>query len=265
MDAIQADDRHDLLLRENAKAGDSTECQPIDEPSADSLQRLRKAIRKQPIHRKIYYRVLEHCSDESGRVGSELEQFIMGLPEFEYAIQPSGRFIEVLEREHGIVREDFGSNTNEADQADGADEEGVDEEGLVEGGDPDELDDAEEAEDSKTPSYLDAIWHTTDEGLRVLDEVDPSRCIDDAVTADPERTPFYLAILRACSQQPRTLSDIAALVSDGVDRSSPAAHIQPSIYLDKLERAGGLYWKRGWITTEEGRGYIGQITDNTDK
>ena len=38
--------------------------------------------------------------------------------------------------------------------------------------------------------------------------------------------------------------------------------MQPSVFVDKLERAGALVWKEGWTLTEEGREFLEDLKVN---
>lgn len=76
----------------------------------------------------------------------------------------------------------------------------------------------------------------------------------------PERADVYRELLEFTAAKPRTYHDIAELLRDrpvletviGGTRHT----MQPSVFVDKLERAGALVWNEGWRLTEEGEAFL---------
>ena len=37
--------------------------------------------------------------------------------------------------------------------------------------------------------------------------------------------------------------------------------MQPSVFVDKLEAAGAVEWRDGWVLTDEGRSYLQELRE----
>ena len=81
-----------------------------------------------------------------------------------------------------------------------------------------------------------------------------------------ERTDTYIDLLEFVEAAPRPYGQIEELllgrpalqtVIDGRVET-----MQPSVFVDKLERAGALVWKEGWTLTEEGREFLEDLKVN---
>ena len=97
-------------------------------------------------------------------------------------------------------------------------------------------------------------FKSTDVGDWFVDYNKPSTRLVDLLHLVPERTDTYIELLEFV-EGPRPLrADRGAALgearSDG-DRRSRVETMQPSVFVDKLERAGALVWKEGWTLTEE--------------
>lgn len=228
-----------------------------------TLEGLTKAVCKQPLHRHLYRHLLVYLEDEHST--EEAEEFLAQVPEFAYAIQPAGRFLDVLERAGGIERlaeeeeaeEDL--SFGDADDALSADADALeldeyDEDALA------EIDEeTEEAPQDALATLVGAHWLITDLGREYVEATDPIAPLHTLITQDPSRMKGYLMVLQMCSEGPKPLAELEKAIRALQQEDKSTAQIHPSIYLDRLERVGGLYWKGQWNATEEGREVLADL------
>lgn len=237
-----------------------------------TLEGLLKAIAKQPLHRHIYRKLLVFLNDEHST--EEAEAFLAEVPEFAYAVQPEGRFLDVLERAGGIER-----LCQFKDLENGADSEGDRAEDTcsnvvesLDGGPKAEdaigVEEAEglgEAPQDALAALAGAHWLTTDLGREYIEATDPVAPLNELITQNASRTDSYLLVLERCAKEPQSLADLEKAIRAFQRENKSAAQIQPSVYLDRLERVGGLYWKGQWNITEEGREILASLTADKAK
>lgn len=188
-------------------------------------------------HREILRKILEFCRQQ--RELGEVERAVQGFPEFAYAAQNPYRLIIYLVDCGGLEQREL-------------DEQGAivtpeRKEGLAE----DEVDDL----------VLTYAFETTDAGRVVADELAPKGRLNKLLSAMPERAQTYLDVLEFC-RQPQPFDAIDKLLGardfsamKSLNTGSSVA-LKPSVFVDKLERAGGIVWKDGWVLTDAGRAYL---------
>lgn len=229
-----------------------------------TLEGLTHAICKQPLNRPIYRRILMFFDEEHST--EEAEAFIAEIPEFTYTIQPEGRFLDVLERYGGIERVVVEDEEAEgAEPAEAIDDTQDDAAEDVEAGDAADAAAEEAVAEDEAPvdelaSLVGARWIVTDLGRQYVEATDPMAPLKQLITQDADRTETYLMVLGLCAEAPQPLAEIERAVRALQNENKSAAQIQPSIYLDRLERVGGLYWKGQWNITEEGRKILADLT-----
>lgn len=77
--------------------------------------------------------------------------------------------------------------------------------------------------------------------------------------AEDDQVEAYEYLLKACAEQKRTFEELDAAVQKlpavrFLDNGQMA--IYPSTYIDRLEKAAGLRWELGWVTTDAGKAYV---------
>lgn len=118
----------------------------------------------------------------------------------------------------------------------------------------------DEAPVDELASLVGARWIVTDLGRQYVEATDPMAPLKQLITQDADRTETYLMVLGMCAEASQPLAEIERAVRALQNENKSAAQIQPSIYLDRLERVGGLYWKGQWNITEEGRKILADLT-----
>ena len=94
----------------------------------------------------------------------------------------------------------------------------------------------------------------------------PSARLVDLLHLAPERAETYIELLEFVDVDARSYPEIEALLSGRpvleiiIDGNRET--MQPSVFVDKLERAGALVWKDGWTLTEEGREFLEDLKVN---
>jgi hypothetical protein len=192
---------------------------------------LSKLIRFEPLIREIDYKVLKYCLEP--RRLSDIEERIAGYPEFKFATRDQYTLITELANHYGLVvfeLDEAGKTVLESDK-----------EGLSE----DEIDDL----------VVDFAYQTTEVGKVVIDKLDPKHRLIELLDSVPQRYDAYIKIMEFLREK-HTFADIDLLFLEqgmqffGGEAGDQA--IQPSVFVDKLERAGGVFFDGGWQITQAG-------------
>ena len=222
---------------QSAAADGSQSDDPDAAPELTFEQRvdhLRDIVHSNPRFREIHFRTLEFCLEQ--RELGEVEQMIAALPEFKTCGQNQYRLILFMENAEGLERFE------------------LDEDGEIitperkEGLTDDEIDDL----------VLTYAFKTTDVGRAVYDEMRPQKRLNKLFNAFPKRVQAYRDVLEFC-KQPRSFKDIDNLLAgsdvlkSGSLNTATNVPLQPSVFIDQLERNGGLVWDGSWNITAEGR------------
>ena len=116
-------------------------------------------------------------------------------------------------------------------------------------------------EDAVDDLVRSVAFRTTEAGARFVEQHRPQARLVELLQLAPERADVYIELLEFVRARPRAYNDIVELlrgrpvletVVDGERR-----RMQPSVFVDKLERSGALVWKEGWCLTEEGTRFCG--------
>lgn len=222
---------------QTAAAAENEAAQPEPPTFEEQVEHLRTTILHNPRVREIEYQVLGLC--QHLRSLRELEQLIAAMPEFKACGQNQYRILVYLEEAGGLDRfeiDDAGTVITEEMTA-----------GLTE----DEIDDL----------IADYAFLTTEVGRAVCEDMKPENRMADLMKIMPARTATYCEVLEFC-QQPRTFKEIDALLRGrdilkaGTLNPMTNIPLQPSVFIDNLERAGGIVWDGAWKLTEGGRKYL---------
>ena len=190
----------------------------------EKLAALNRTVMRHPLNREILYKTLAFCETE--RPLREAEDFIAALPQFNLATQNQYYLLTSLVRAYGlelVERDEAGEPVTAAQK-----------EGLTE----DEVDDLVAA----------ISFKTTEVGAYFVEYNRPQARLVDLLSLDPGRADTYRELLEDAFLDGRPALQT---VIDGRPET-----MQPSVFVDKLERAGALVWKDGWTLTEEGREFL---------
>lgn len=216
---------------------------PVELTFEEKLAALNACVMRHPLNREVLYKALAFCAEE--RLLNEAEGYMASLPQFELATQNQYAMLMSLVKARGlefIERDDEGNRVTPDMK-----------EGLTE----DEADD------------LVATWSfkTTEVGDYFVEYNAPKARLVDLLSLAPERTESYIDLLEFVGDKPRTYPQI-----EGMLRGAPALEtvidghretMQPSVFVDKLERAGALIWKdAGWSLTEEGEEFLADMKES---
>lgn len=210
-----------------------------DQGAAKGLDVLEDTVTRHPLNREVLYRMLAFCGEE--RALDDLEREVASWPSFKTATQNQYRLAEHLVRAGGlerIERDECGAIVAPHDK-EGLDEDAIDD--LV-----------------ATVSY-----RATETGRRFVELHRPRARLVELLQLAPERAEAYVELLEFVRTQPRSYRDVEDLlrdrpvletVVDGERRT-----MQPSVFVDKLERSGALVWNEGWCLTEEGESFLQEL------
>lgn len=206
----------------------------------EKFEQLKRVVCKQPSHREIYYKILDSCQQR--QILSDLENEIADYPEFKLATFDQYLLITILEKNFGLSRIELDEDMQVvlSDQKEGLDEDEIDD--LV--------------------AYY--AFETTEVGRAFVKDYDPKGRLAQLFDLVPGRKQTYLDVMEFCQEQKRTYKDIEQLLQ-GKDvlwlgREGAQQALQPSVFVDKLERAGGIVWSDGWQITNRGRELLEEIS-----
>lgn len=207
----------------------------------ERYERLMKVIANKPSHREILLRTLGLCCEDQSF--EAVEQAIASYPEFPAAGQNPFRLITFLI--------DGGGLEQIAVDAEGAAITPQRTAGMTE----------DEADDLIAGFRL----RTTEVGRQVAEDHSVKHRMDDLFSMLSDRVPSYTELLEFC-REPRAFKDIESLFAgrdlSGLRTLHPESGlaIKPSVFVDNMEKAGALVWKKdGWVLTEEGGKYLETI------
>lgn len=197
---------------------------------------LEEALARQSLHREILYKTLSLCCERKGLV--DLEQAMGAMPEFAQATQSQYHLITVLVDAGGLDRVllDASGVSLSAEQLAGL------------------------SEDEQDDLVFDEAFETTPIGMELVHLHAPLERLRELIQVEPERATTYCELLAFCANEIRSYGEIQNLL-DGREVLVRTAYghrevMQPSVLVDKLQRAAGLVWKKGWSTTKEGKAFL---------
>ena len=207
--------------------------EPVEDTPEARIDAIVTCIGQQAIMREALYKLLAHCTEPRNFRG--LESFASELDEVRYGhlLQSPYNLVNMLVKCGALTKtpvDAAGSAVTPERLA-----------GLTE----DEQDDLVE----------DYLLEATPEGRVVLDLLSPQRRLKAQLAQKPHRLSTFLAVLDFC-REPRSFEDIKQLFKDHdelvLDYVDAHQKLSPDFYVDRLEKAGGLVWRRAWVTTEAG-------------
>ena len=198
----------------------------------EKVEFLKTTVTRNPLQREINYKTLKFCCE--GHTLSEVEEFIASCPEFEAAVQSPYYLLQFLLKGGGI-------DTFELDH-----------EGEIvlpeqkEGLDEDQLDDL----------VAELAFETNEIGREVVELMSPQNRLLELLDIVPDYYDTFIEVLDFLTEK-RSMAHVDTLLR-GRDvlmagRDPGDRPVQPSIFIDKLEKAGGIYWENGWLITKEGK------------
>ena len=203
----------------------------------EAVEALLDLMKRNPLQREIYLQVIEFC--ETRRALAEAEAMVASCPGFSLTAQTPFRLIANVVDNGGIHWYEVdaaGSVITEERKAGLTDDEADD---LVEG----------------------FALETSDAGRKACELMAPERRLRDLCDQAPQRLGTYLDIIDLCSE-PQSFKAIETLVrNSGAElvSASSGRPLQPSYFVDMLERCGGLVWDKGWKATGKGSALAKQI------
>ena len=198
------------------------------------------SLKRRTTFRDILYGLLDFCMEE--RPYEEIEPYVESFVEFHRNRQSPRRYVQVLLRTGALEEIELDEQgepiTDEARNR-----------AVEEGLDPDDLD------------TLVFDWRvvTTDVGRAAYERFTPSSRIADLIGADPEREAAFVDIMAFCRKSRfmgQIVDEFAGKAYLGIDEENRLPR-QPSAYVEKLDRAGAVFWDgKCWTLTEEGETFL---------
>jgi hypothetical protein len=204
----------------------------------EKASNLARFIQREPQIREIDYKVLKYCIECRGL--SDIEDRIAGYPEFKTATRDQYSLITELVNHYGLEAFELDKAGNPVLEADKV--------GLSEN----EIDDL----------VVGYAYQTTEVGKAVNDRFDPKHRLVELFDIVPQRYDTYIEILEFLCDK-HSFAEVDSLLRGRdvlfSERGAGDQAIQSSVFVDKLERAGGIFFNDGWQITEAGRELLATI------
>ena len=113
-------------------------------------------------------------------------------------------------------------------------------------------------EDEVDDLVFEVDFETTDAGAAVYGRLEPGARLADLLQTQAARKDTYCELLEFCLT-PRSREEVERLLEDRdiLELDAPGDQpLKPSVFVDRLERAGVLVWRGKWSTGEAGRTYL---------
>lgn len=238
-DRLIAEERADEEAGRTAAMPEEAEEEPDEAVSFDGrVEAILHLVNAAPLHREIYVKLLGFCTQR--RTLGEAEDEVGGYPEFPQAALSNYRLVRNLVDAGAL-------DWIELD----ADGEPLAEERKA-GLSPDEADDL----------VADFAVETNEAGAAAAERMRPERRLEELLDREPQRSGALLDVLTFC-QEPHSLGQIADFFEQGgfLDnlRAATGQPLQPSFFVDMLERAGVIEWQGSWRITAGGRFALEQL------
>lgn len=205
----------------------------------ERVANLEHFITFEPLIREIDYKILRYCEERRGL--HDIEEKVATFPQFRSATRDQYSLITELVRHYGL---EFFELDEEGNVVTEADKEGLDEDGV----------------DDLVAGYA---YQTTDVGREVASRLAPRKRLEDLFEARPERREAYLAVMRYLVDKHTFAGVDSMLRNEGVSLgvAFTGDPVQPSVIVDKLERAGIILYDEGWVLSAEGREALAELDD----
>jgi hypothetical protein len=204
----------------------------------EKVDDLARFIQREPLIREIDYQVLRYCLER--RDLPDIEERIAGYPEFKAAARDQYSLITELVNHYGLKVFELDKAGNPVLEADKT--------GLSEN----EIDDL----------VIGYAYQTTEVGKAVNDKFDPKHRLVELFDIVPQRYDTYIEILEFLCDK-HSFAEVDSLLRGRdilfSERAAGDQAIQSSVFVDKLERAGGIFFNDGWQITEAGRELLATI------
>jgi len=236
--ATEEQNREESVFIDVSKRSPALDLETLD--FEERVEHLKATIVRHPLHREIHYKTLRFC--QKRHTLPEVEEFIMSCPEFASASQSAYYLLQFLLKGGGTIVYEL-------------DEEGEivlpeQKEGLTE----DEVDDL----------VAQIAFETNEFGRELVEQMSPKKRLLELLEITPDYYDTFIEVLEFLTEK-QSFADVDTLLR-GRDvlmagRDPDDRPIQPSVFVDKLERAGGIVWKDGWMITEEAKDVLATLKE----
>jgi hypothetical protein len=201
------------------------------------------AVLRNPLHREVLYKILEYCKVR--RNLHDLEDKIVEFAEFKATGQAQFTLITYLVDAGGLDVYELNKQGKPVtpEQKSGLSEDEIDD--LVAG----------------------FAYQSSEAGLTVAEEFSPEVRLAELLGTTPTYLDTYVELLKYLEER-RSFTQVDTLLRGRdvlmTNRDANDRPMQPSVFIDKLEKTGVIYWKDGWQTTEEGKKILASLVQNTE-
>jgi hypothetical protein len=227
-------EKSDDLDEPVAIGGEKTEQKPSQDLGElsfeERLRTLEEVVCRNPQNREIHYKTLKYLDEF--RVLPDVEGFIQACPEFSSATQSPYFLLLFLIKGGGI--DCFELDCNGA----------IIHEGQKAGLDEDQLDDL----------IAQFAYQSNEVGRTFVNSFSPENRLHKLLQESPDYHDTYLEILQFLTEK-QSMANIDTLLRGRdvlmANREPDDRPVQPSVFIDKLEKVGAIYWDSGWTTSPE--------------
>jgi hypothetical protein len=197
----------------------------------ERVEYLKKKVLSNPSHREIHYKTLRFCCKR--HTLPEVEDFIGSCPEFPNAAQSQYFLLQFLLKGGGIEIFELDENGSIVTLEQ--------KESLT----IDEIDDL----------VVQLAYETNEYGRALVEQMSPKARLLEVFEITPHYYDTFIEVMEFLAVK-RSFAEVDTLLR-GRDvltagRGLDDPPIQPSVFIDALEKAGGIYWNKGWVLASEG-------------
>lgn len=207
---------------------------------ATAVERIEALLEEAQGLKPVFVGVVDYCREP--RFPGEVDERFKELTEYNYSVLSPVRVRAMLEEAGALSYEEPKGDERAEDGQDGQ---------------------AANAETSDDGGYLSVTerpvgqWQATEEGLAVVDAIDPHADAASLLQAEPEFLPAYRTVLEALAEAPRSIGALGDAVND--DPAMKAKHRLAPFLVKRLEEAGAVEFRGSWTLTETGRAVLAEL------
>lgn len=215
----------------NTPASDDVQSDAFDQAAYDHLV---KTVKNRPIASELLRKTLSLCLERQPY--TRVEQSITEFPEYPTSAVTPYQVINALIQSRGLRKIALDAHGDEVTPA------------RTSNLTPDEIDDLIDSFELETTSI----------GKTVEEDLSPRRRMSECLEQFPDRRSVFGELLSFIEQSPCTYKEIEEhflgrdfheIASLNPQKNSA---IKPSVFIDQMEKAGGIVWDNGWKLTPEG-------------
>lgn len=213
-----------------------------------AIERIETLLEEVQGLKPVFTGVVDFCRES--RLPNEVDERFKELTEYSYCVLSPVRVRAMLEEAGALLYEE------PEDRAEFAVDGSSDASGAAASAAGPEVD-GDDAGFEPDGDYLSVTerpvgrWLATEEGLAVVDAINPYADLLVLLREEPECLPVYRTVLEALAESPQSIGALGEAVNE--DPVMKAKHRLAPYLIKRLEEAGAVEFRGAWTLTEAGR------------